>query len=73
MTRGWFFPNGIYFLSGGCELSGTYRGSALIVVDGDVTLGSLTKSGDSDCIAVLCTELSVLSGLRADRRPDFFQ
>ncbi len=52
---GMVFPNGIYFLSGGCELSGTYRGSALIVVDGDVTLGSLTKSGDSDCIAVLCT------------------
>lgn len=52
---GMFFQKGIYFLSGGCELSGTYRGSALIVVDGDVTLGSLTKSGASDCLAVLCT------------------
>ncbi|MFX4260994.1 hypothetical protein ACOBQJ_02210 [Pelotomaculum propionicicum] len=47
------FQNGIYFLSGDYELSGTYRGSALIVVDGDVALGSLVKSGDSDCLAVI--------------------
>ncbi len=49
------FHNGIYFLSGDQELSGRYSGSALIVIDGSVALGSLTRSGESDSLAVLAT------------------
>lgn len=49
------FQNGIYFLSGGCELSGTYSGNALLVVDGSLELGSLTKSGDGDSLAILAS------------------
>lgn len=49
------FHNGIYFLSGDQALSGIYRGSALVVIDGSVALGSLTRSGQSDSLAVLAT------------------
>jgi hypothetical protein len=47
------FQNGIYFLTGDYELSGSYSGNALIVIDGSVTLGSLIRSGGSDSLAVL--------------------
>lgn len=47
------FQNGIYFLSGDCTLSGTYRGCALIVVDGDVALGRLVRESGDDSLAVL--------------------
>lgn len=47
------FQNGIYFLSGDYTLSGKYRGSALIVIDGDVALGRLVRDSANDSLAVL--------------------
>ncbi len=49
------FQNGIYFVSGNRELSGTYSGNALLIIDGSVTLGNLIRSGDSDSLAILAT------------------
>ncbi len=47
------FTDGIYFLAGGQELSGTYSGNAVIVVDGSVTISSLRKNAESDSLAIL--------------------
>lgn len=47
------FQDGIYYLAGGQELSGTYSGNAVIVVDGSVTISSLRKNAESDSLAVL--------------------
>lgn len=47
------FTDGIYFLPGGQELSGTYSGNAVLVVDGSVTIGSMIKNDEHDSLAVL--------------------
>jgi hypothetical protein len=47
------FTDGIYFLAGGQELSGTYSGNAVLVVDGGVTIGGLSKNDEQDSLAVL--------------------
>lgn len=60
------FHNGIYFLSGDQALSGIYSGNALIVIDGSVALGSLTRSGQSDSLAVLATEAVVFDAAGGD-------
>lgn len=60
------FHNGIYFLSGDHELSGLYSGNALIVIDGSVALGSLTRSGQSDSLAVLATGAVVFDAAGGD-------
>ncbi len=47
------FQPGIYFLAGDCTLSGSYGGNALLVVDGNVTLGNLIKNSTRDSLALL--------------------
>ncbi|TEB09578.1 hypothetical protein [Pelotomaculum propionicicum] len=47
------FTGGIYYLEGDQVLSGAYSGNAVIVVNGSVTLGSMTKNSDNDCLAIL--------------------
>lgn len=60
------FHNGIYFLSGDQALSGIYSGNALIVINGSVALGSLTRSGQSDNLAVLATGAVVFDAAGGD-------
>ena len=47
------FTDGIYYLAGGQELSGTYSGNAVLVVDGGVKIGSLSKNDEHDSLTVL--------------------
>jgi len=54
------FGSGIYYIQGDVRLAGTYAGQALIVVDGEVTVGDgsteyLRKRADQDCLIILAT------------------
>jgi Tfp pilus assembly protein PilX len=47
------FQNGIYYLKGDQELSGTYSGNALVVIEGSAVLGTLTRNSVGDSLAIL--------------------
>lgn len=49
-------PEGVYFLSGDQVLTGVYSGDAVLIVNGNVTLGPLRKHDESnDSLVVLST------------------
>ena len=54
-SSGMVFQNGIYYLKGDHELSGTYSGNALVVIEGSAELGTLTRNNAGDSIAVLAS------------------
>ncbi len=48
------FQQGVYFLEGDQNISGTYSGNATLVVNGSVTLGSLKRNDESkDSLAII--------------------
>jgi hypothetical protein len=50
------FENGIYYLSGDQYLSGVYSGNAVLIIDGNVTLGNLRKDDElNDSVTIFAT------------------
>lgn len=45
--------NGVYFVDGNVDISGTYSGRATVVCTGNVTIRNLGRSGESDVLAVI--------------------